>query len=173
MILRARHSRVSFFVLWGCLGSGVASAATGPRETVSLKTGWRFQRQATPGSGIEWDFRDAWKSDFDDSHWSRVFIPHSWDQTAHSPWVAENHWRGIGWYRKEFTAPESANAHKAFLEFEGAFQVTKVWLNGKKMGEHTGGFTGFVIDVTGVLIPGKGNVLAVSVDSTCAFGKAA
>lgn len=166
MILRAGGNRVSFFVLWGFLGLGFAFAAMGPRETLSLNTDWRFQRQTVPGSGIEWEFRDAWKLDFDDSHWSSIFIPHSWDQTAHSPWVATNHWRGIGWYRKEFTAPESANGHKVFLEFEGAFQVTKVWLNGKKVGEHTGGFTGFAIDITGVLSPGKKNVLVVSVDST-------
>lgn len=166
MILRAGGNRVSFFVLWGFLGLGFAFAAMGPRETLSLNTDWRFQRQTVPGSGIEWEFRDAWKLDFDDSHWSSIFIPHSWDQTAHSPWVATNHWRGIGWYRKEFTAPESANGHKVFLEFEGAFQVTKVWLNGNKVGEHTGGFTGFAIDITGVLSPGKKNVLVVSVDST-------
>ena len=166
MKLRAGAKSFSLLFLWGFLGLGVASAATGPRETISLNTGWRFQRQTAPGSGVEWEFRDAWKPDFDDSHWSSVFIPHSWDQSAHSPWVARYHWRGIGWYRKEFTALESAAGHKAFLEFEGAFQATKVWLNGKMVGEHTGGYTGFVIDVTGVLSPGKKNLLAVRMDRT-------
>jgi len=151
---------VLFLVLAG------AASAAGPREAVSLNTGWRFQRQSDPGSHVEWEFRDAWKPEFDDSQWARVFVPHSWDQTAHSPFVAENHWRGIGWYRRTFTAAESAAGRKAFLEFEGAFQVTRVWLNGKKVGEHTGGFTGFLVVVTGVLVAGRRNVLVLSVDST-------
>src|SRR5579862_8044417 len=156
---------ISFFLFLVWSAAGAASAA-GLRETTSLNTGWRFQRQSEPGSHVEWEFRDAWKPEFDDSEWPTIFIPHSWDQTPHSPWVAQNHWRGIGWYRKEFTGPEAVAGRKVFLEFEGAFQITKVWLNGKQVGQHTGGFTGFIIDVTAVFHSGKKNLLALSVDST-------
>src|ERR1700751_1511250 len=97
MAVRTGGVRLGAFVLLGMLVSHTASAAE-LRESGGCNTGWRFERQTDPGSHIEWEFRDAWKPEFDDSHWSRVFLPHSWDQTAHSPWVAENHWRGIGWY---------------------------------------------------------------------------
>ena len=79
------------------------------RQKIGLNEDWQFQRQVEPGSAIEWQFRDAWKPDYDDSGWSKVFLPHSWDQTAHLPWVALNHWRGMGWYRKRFDVPALAS----------------------------------------------------------------
>ena len=136
------------------------------RRKISLNEDWRFQRQTAPGSAVEWQFREAWKRDFDASEWAKVFLPHSWDQTAHSPWVALNHWRGIGWYRRTFSVPDLSGGKRALLEFEGASQVTKVWVNGRPAGEHVGGYTGFVLDVTGLLQAGDGNVLAVRVDDT-------
>ena len=136
------------------------------RQTISLNEGWRFQRQVNPGSAIEWEYRDAWKAVFDDSHWSKVFLPHSWDQVAHNPWVTVDHWRGIGWYRREFEVPPSATGRRVFLEFEGALQAAKVWVNGREAGEHVGGYTGFVLDVTDFVKSGAKNLLAVQVDNT-------
>lgn len=136
------------------------------RRTTSLNEGWRFQRQANPGSAIEWQFRDAWTPGFDDSQWSHVFLPHSWDQTAHTPWVSLNHWRGIGWYRRELEVPTLRGGERVFLEFEGAMQVTTVWVNGRRAGEHVGGYTGFVFDVTDLVQPGQRNLLAAMLDDT-------
>jgi beta-galactosidase len=136
------------------------------RQRINLNEDWRFQRQVAPGSAVEWPFRDAWTSGFDDSGWSRVFLPHSWDQTAHNPWVAANHWRGIGWYRRQFLVPRSAAGQRVFLEFEGASQVAKIWVNGNATGEHVGGYTGFAFDVTEAVKPGQQNLLALSVDDT-------
>lgn len=137
-----------------------------PRQTVSLNEGWRFQRQVNPGSEVEWQFRDAWKPDYDDSGWPSVFLPHSWDQTAHLPWVVQNHWRGIGWYRKAFEVPTLSAGQRVFLEFEGAMQVAKVWVNGQPAGEHVGGYTGFVLDVTDLVKPSEQNLLAVRLDDS-------
>jgi beta-galactosidase len=133
---------------------------------MSLDRGWRFERQNIPGSGVEWEFERAWTPDYDDSKWSEVFVPHTWDKSAHSPFVAVNHWRGIGWYRKRFDIPASAAGHKIFLEFEGAFQVSTVWVNGSKVAQHTGGYTGFFVDITKIARVGHSNLVAVSVDST-------
>jgi len=136
------------------------------RQTVSLNEGWRFARQVNPGSAVEWQFRDAWKTGYDDSQWSEVFLPHSWDQTAHLPWVALQHWRGMGWYRRSFRVPTLSGGQRAFLEFEGAMQVAKVWVNGRPAGEHVGGYTGFVLDVTDLVRTGEENLLALCVDDT-------
>jgi beta-galactosidase len=162
------HKRfVLFSILVTVTGAANSAAtATALRQTLSLNTGWRFARQDNPGSGVESRFHDAWKPEYDDSEWSQVFVPHTWDKSAHNPWVATNHWRGIGWYRREFDVPRFAMDRKVFLEFEGAFQVTKVWVNGKQVTEHVGGFTGFLADVTSVVRVGGKNVLTVSVDST-------
>ena len=146
--------------------SAAASHAQALRQRISLNEDWRFQRQVAPGPAIEWQFRDAWKPDYDASEWSNVFLPHSWDQTAHNAWVALNHWRGTGWYRKLFAAPALFAGQRVFLEFEGASQVAKVWVNGRPAGEHVGGYTGFVFDVTSLVKPGSENLLALSVDDT-------
>ena len=146
--------------------SSVVLPAQPLRQRVSLNEDWQFQRQVGPGSAIEWQFRDAWKPGYDDSGWSKVFLPHSWDQTAHLPWVVQNHWRGIGWYRKRFEVPALSAGQRVFLEFEGASQVAKAWVNGHLAGEHVGGYTGFVFDVTGLVNAGGENLLALSVDDT-------
>ncbi len=163
-----KHISALFFTLAFAAVAFAQPAATPKslREQISLNEDWRFQRQVAPGSAVEWPFRDAWKTNFDDSAWSRVFLPHSWDQTAHNAWVAANHWRGIGWYRKLFLVPPSAAGQRVFLEFEGASQVTKVWVNGKDIGEHVGGYTGFAFDVTDAVKPGQKNLLALRVDNT-------
>ena len=149
-----------------CPGAGTATAAGPLRRQISLNTDWRFERQVSPGSAVEWQFRDAFRPAYDAAGWARVFVPHSWDQVAHSPWPRTNHWRGIGWYRREFAVPAAAPGSRFFLEFEGVLQVAKVWVNGREAGEHTGGYTGFVLDVTDLVRPGGGNLLAVRVDNT-------
>ena len=145
------------------LAGASLGAVIPPRQTLSLNEGWRFQKQINPGSAIEWQFRDAWKPTYDGSGWSRIFLPHSWDQVARNPWVTANHWRGIGWYRKEFVMPASAAGARIFIEFEGALQVAKVWVNGREAGEHVGGYTGFVFDVTDLIRLSGNNLLVIMV----------
>jgi beta-galactosidase len=147
-------------------GGGGDAPSFGLRMTESLNAGWRFRRQIAPGSAVEWTFKDAWKDGYDDTEWDKVFLPHSWDRTAHTPWVTTNHWRGIGWYRKEFPVPEAASGRRVFLEFEGSMQVTKVWVNGHEAGEHVGGYTGFFLDVTQWVQAGGRNLVVVRADNT-------
>ena len=144
----------------------IPAGAAPLRQRLGLDSGWRFERQVAPDPAIEWPFRDAWTPAYDDSKWSRVFLPHSWDQSAHNPWVALNHWRGVGWYRKTFSVPALFPRQRVFLEFEGASQVVKAWVNGRPAGEHVGGYTGFVFDVTDLVNAGADNLLCLSVDDT-------
>ena len=72
-------------------------------------------------------------------------------------------WDGIA---KLFEVPALSAGQRVFLEFEGAMQVAKVWVNGRPAGEHVGGYTGFVLDVTGLVKPDGENLLALSVDDT-------
>ena len=149
---------------WAAVALGAQIAPH--RQPVSLNEEWRFQRQVSPGPAVEWQFQNAWKPGYDDSGWFKVFLPHSWDQGADHPWVTVNHWRGIGWYRREFNAPAVAEGSRIFLEFEGALQAARVWINGRGAGGHTGGYTGFFLDVTGLVESDGRNLLAVQVDNT-------
>jgi beta-galactosidase len=113
---------------------------------------------------------------FDDSKWPAVSIPHTWStyettgelhpfirnasETDNPYW-----WMGWGWYRKHFSVNMEYSDRKIFVEFEGVQKYCKVWLNGKYLGDHKGGYGSFDFDITGVVKPGEDNVLAVAVNN--------
>ncbi len=82
-----------------------------------------------------------------------VQVPSVWDL-----WVPD--YDGVGWYFREFDVASALLERYALLHFEAADYYAEVWLNGRRLGDHEGGYTPFSFDVTGALRPG-GNVLAV------------
>ena len=113
---------------------------------------------------------------FDDSKWPAVSIPYTWStyettgelhpfirnasETDNPYW-----WMGWGWYRKHFTVNSEYSDRKVFVEFEGVQKYCKVWLNGKYLGDHKGGYGSFDFDITGIVKSGEDNVLAVAVNN--------
>jgi beta-galactosidase len=73
---------------------------------------------------------------------------------------------GIGWYRKTFDTPPEAKDRHVWIEFDGAYMDSEVWLNGKLLGRHPYGFTSFHFDLAGVLKAEGQNVLAVRLNVT-------
>ncbi|MDP4292409.1 MAG: glycoside hydrolase family 2 TIM barrel-domain containing protein, partial [Bacteroidota bacterium] len=113
---------------------------------------------------------------YDDSSWPAVSVPHTWSTYETTgevhPFIrnaAEKDdsfwWFGWGWYRKHFTVKKEYLNQKVFVEFEGVQKYCKVWINGKYIGEHKGGYGSFDFDLTPYLNPGKDNVLAVAVNN--------
>ncbi len=111
---------------------------------------------------------------FDDSRWPAVSIPHTWNtfETTgefHPLMVSgdgtdKTYWtNGWGWYRKHFIVNANASGKKIFVEFTGVQKYCKVWINGKYLGEHSGGHDTFEFNLTDFIIPGNDNVLAVAV----------
>ncbi len=134
------------------------------RTHVRLNSDWRFKRQASPGAATEPEFLGAEQPGYDDSSWIAVTLPHTWDATPDNPFAPPGHFRGVGWYRRRFDAPNEWQGRRVQVKFKGVFQVADVWVNGKHAGQHVGGFTGFVFDITEFLKWGESNVLAVRVD---------
>jgi len=129
--------------------AGPANAS--PRESNLFNNDWKFFK----GSQAK-----AESVDLDDSQWEQVGLPHS----ASIPyWMELEVYEGDAWYRKTFEVDASLKSRRAFLEFEGAFQHAWVYLNGKLLGEHKGGYTGFCYDMNPALRYGGKNVLAVRV----------
>jgi beta-galactosidase len=126
--------------------------------------GWSFKRQVSPGSATEPEFVGAQHAGFDDSTWQQIPLPHSWDATADNPFATTGHFHGVGWYRKRFEVPESWRGRRVVVHFNGVFQTSDAWVNGHHAGQHVGGYTSFVFDVTESLDFGKTNMLAVKVD---------
>jgi hypothetical protein len=113
---------------------------------------------------------------FDDSKWPAVAVPHTWStfETTgevhpfiRNPSDKDNPywWKGWGWYRKRFTIDPAQAGKRFFLEFDGVQKYCKVYLNGKYLGDHKGGYGSFDFDITPYISPGQQNLLAVSVNN--------
>ncbi|WP_394836436.1 beta galactosidase jelly roll domain-containing protein [Pendulispora rubella] len=125
------------------------------RRRVDLDEGWRFLRS---------DAADVPLPQFDDSGWSSVTIPHTWNAKDGQDGNAD-YYRGIGWYRRHYTVPLRFIGKKLWLQFDGANMVADVWVNGIHLGRHEGGFARFRFDATSALQVGRDNVIAVKVDN--------
>ncbi|HZI75410.1 MAG TPA: beta galactosidase jelly roll domain-containing protein, partial [Gemmatimonadales bacterium] len=98
------------------------------------------------------------------SHWERVTLPHTWNAHDAASLHATDYKRGRGWYQLSFDTPSGGSRH--WLEIGAASLVADVWLNGKKLGQHKGGFTIFRFDVTDALKRGGPNTLLIKVDNS-------
>ena len=142
-------------------GGGTASGGTttpaGGRVKVILNPDWKFYKGDQTG---------AEATSYSDTTWTKVNLPHVFDTPYYALKKGIFWYMGIGWYRKHFNVPaEWTSSKRIVLEFEAAFQVAQVYVNGKLMGEHKGGFTGFYFDITSAVTAGD-NVIAVKVDNT-------
>ncbi len=97
--------------------------------------------------------------EYDMDRSARATLPASW--LTHAPQM--RHYQGLVWHQRRFdAAPEPGQRY--FLRFGAANYAAEVWLNGKPLGRHEGGFTPFAFEVTGLLRE-RGNRLVVGVDS--------
>jgi len=104
------------------------------------------------------------------NQWREVTVPHDWcTELASNP---ENHPsngfkpRGKGWYYRNFSLPALSEGETVLLEFEGVMGDCEVFVNGTRAMRSFSGYTGFYCDITNYVLPGEGNVVAVSVDTT-------
>jgi beta-galactosidase len=141
-------------------------------RTVSFDVGWHFLKDSLSG---------AENPSFNDSNWRILDLPHDWSIEDLSGQNGENIIGpfdkssidkmssgyldgGIGWYRKSFTVKSEDKDKKVYLQFEGVYMNSDVWVNGKHLGFHPYGYTPFYYNLTSFLNPaGQPNVVAVRV----------
>ncbi|MFH1779508.1 MAG: glycoside hydrolase family 2 TIM barrel-domain containing protein, partial [Candidatus Omnitrophota bacterium] len=143
---------------------------TQDREYVNLNGTWKSQRQSvnhkltlakrTPEiiKLVEEEGGGRHTSEYDDSQWTDKIIPGVENPTP------DRYQDGV-WYRRRFFVPNEALGKYIKLMFESANYFTDVWINGRWIGCHEGGFTSFVFDVSQHINYGKENVIAVRVDN--------
>lgn len=147
---------------FGCLLPAVMYAAGLPRKT-RIDSSWKF---------FLGDELAASKSDYNDSKWRIVNLPHDWsiEHSIDEKVPAGNDGgycvAGIAWYRKELMVPPSLKGEKVYLYFEGVYMNSSIYVNGQLIGGHPYGYTSFFCDATSAIIPGKKNVVAVRVDNS-------
>ena len=94
--------------------------------------------------------------------WENVSLPH----TAYVEDLTVKHqWEGVAYYKKQFIADSDWQNKICYIEFEGAMQLADIWLNGKHIKQHAGGYTPFVIDISKSLKFGETNELLVRLDN--------
>ena len=124
---------------------------------------WRF---------LHGDASGARQSNFDDSSWRQLDIPHDWSIegpiAATQPSGNDGGYfpTGIGWYRKTFGVPSTWQGKRVHVYFEGVYMNSEVFLNGKPLGFHPYGYSSFDYDLSPYLSVGQENVVAVRVDNS-------
>ena len=66
---------------------------------------------------------------------------------------------GVGWYRVSISLPQPQPSTRQLIHFGAVDYLAEVWVNGKKLGGHEGGYTPFTFDLTGKVHMGKNEIL--------------
>ena len=133
------------------------SDALSKRTVHTLSDNWQFQMDVfNIGEKEQW-FSD----DFKRSDWTKVKVPGGWDCYETALWGYE----GIGWYCTAISPELVKSGMFQRLVFWRVNYYTKVWLNGRFIGENVGGYLPFEFDVTEHLKPGIPNHLVLRVDN--------
>lgn len=120
---------------------------------------WYFN----PGDGKYWGAEY-----YDHSQWRKLDLPHDWSiESVASPNLASCTGYlpgGIGWYRKELEISAGEKGNRVYIYFEGVYNNSEVFINGKWIGKRPNGYVSFMYDLTPYVNFGGRNVLAVRVD---------
>jgi beta-galactosidase len=150
-----RHA-VLILMACACLLPAQAQETDPPRQAQTLNAGWQY----APGS-----IEGAEAPTFDDSDWTTVHLPHTWNAEDAFDEDDLSYRRGVGWYRRSLTVADSLDGRRLFLYFEGANQVADVYVNGTHAGQHVGGYTAFAYEITDLVNVGGENAIAVRVNN--------
>ena len=172
-----RYFKHILFLL--CIITSIGTPKAQTRDVITLKKGWKFNKVNHP---------EALKSNFDDSHWEDVSVPHDWaiygpfnkdidkqvvaieqnaeevasektGRTGALPYIGE------AWYRHTFSLPNFNANKKAIILFEGAMSQPEVFINGQKVGEWKYGYAYFYFDITDYISTTQENTLAVKLSN--------
>ena len=111
-------------------------------EWVNLNGSWRFAFDAKD-EGIG----NAWFAAADDRFDKSILVPFPWGSKLSG--VKDE--ADIGWYRREITVPAEWKGKRVFLVIGASDHDTAGWLDGQKLGAHSGGYTPFEFELTDVV----------------------
>ncbi|MBP3669019.1 MAG: DUF4982 domain-containing protein, partial [Bacteroides sp.] len=132
------------------------------RQRTSFNNNWKFSLGDVEGASV---------FTFDDSEWRQLNLPHDW--AIEGEFSKDNPSGtgggalpgGIGWYRKTFVADKAYAGKKVFIDFDGVYMNSEVFINGNSLGKRPYGYISFRYDLTPYLKIGEENVIAVRVDN--------
>ncbi len=171
--------------------AGICSFAQ--RKQVNIDNNWKFAfgHAANPDKDFNYSTKTIFSKSggaggtaidprYNDSSWRTLDLPHDW--AVELPFVyvdnfdVESHGykpvgglfpaTSIGWYRKNFTIPQTDSGRRFQLQFDGIFRDAQVWVNGFYLGNNQSGYVGVNYDITDFINYDKNNVITVRVDAT-------
>ena len=180
-----------------CLLITVASGAQVSRERINFDRGWQFAfgDASSPakdfGCGTEYfnyltkaasiHNEGPYSMKFDASGWAEVDVPHDWvvdlpyaEDASHSHGYKTVGYKypqtSVGWYRKTFTVPEDDHGKHLWLQFDGIFRDSRVWVNGFYLGGEPSGYAVQTYDISEYLNYGGENIVCVRADASLEEG---
>jgi len=155
---------VSNKYLYTTLLMGIFISVNAQQRISNFDKGWRFSLGEIP---------EAKEISYSDGHWRQLSLPHDWsiegkfDKDNPSTPSGGALPGGIGWYRKAFSLPLSEKNKNIFIDFDGVYRNSKVWINGHYLGIRPNGYISFRYDLTPHLKYGnEKNIIAVRVDNS-------
>ncbi len=131
------------------------------RNVENFNFGWKFNKG---------DVSDGCNPELVDHTWQEIDLPHDWSVEGpfNSKWASSTGYlpTGIGWYRKTFTLPKINQDRRIFIYFEGVYNNSEVWVNGRSVGKRPNGYVSFYYDISQYVHLGQENIIAVRVDHT-------
>jgi beta-galactosidase len=124
------------------------------RQKININHGWKYTENPTK------EVKDLKK----ELSSKVVNLPHTWNQWDALD-IIPGYRRSASWYHRSIKIPKVKNK-VIRLFFEGSNISTEIYINGKKAGEHIGGYVPFYIDITKFVTPGKSNEIAIRVDNS-------
>ncbi|MHB8208178.1 sugar-binding domain-containing protein, partial [Mucilaginibacter sp.] len=141
-----------------------ATIAFGQGRTVAdFDSNWHFHLGDVTGAEL---------TTFNDANWRNLNLPHDWSIegkfSKDNPATPEGGALpgGIGWYRKIFIEPVSAKNKRVYIDFDGVYQKSTVWINGHELGFRPNGYISFRYELTPFLNFGSKNTIVVKVDNS-------
>ncbi|HTN20954.1 MAG TPA: beta-galactosidase GalB [Pelobium sp.] len=152
-----------FFIFFLVLFSIQITVKGQGRNTENFNKNWKFNLGDVSG---------AETPEFKDGAWRVLNLPHDW--SIEGKFDKDNPATpgggalpgGIGWYRKTFSVPQSSKTKQVFVEFDGVYKNSEVWINGHYLGKRSNGYIAFSYELTPYLNFGKQNTIAVKVDNS-------
>lgn len=157
------NSRVFVYLSFFSLLALFSCAPDSPNRLISnFNSDWKF---------ILDDSLQYSASDVNDALWRTLNLPHDWsiegDFDENNPATVGGGALpgGIGWYRKHFFIDKADHGKSIYIEFDGIYMNSEIWINGTYLGKRSNGYVSFSYDLTSAIKFGQENVIAVKVDN--------
>lgn len=144
---------ILFFIFF--ISGFIATLLADNREIIEFNESWKF---------FKGDPADAHLRNYPDTSWETIHLPHTWNDIDGQDGGGD-YYRGIGWYRKNTTFVAEDSTKKIFIRFGSVNLQSTFYVNGVLIGDHTGGYSAFIFDITEAIIWGEENVFAVKVSN--------